>query len=124
MIDPPSNNPLQSSLSDIAPARDKLARIGFGLSMAGFASLSSVGAFESVLRRAGLAPIGSVVTSIAVILAFLALPGFLISLILSFRGPSRLARWGVVFGCLTMLFLPTLSLSILWWLRGAPAARP
>jgi hypothetical protein len=124
MSGPPNNNPPESSLSVIAPASDKLATIGFGLSMAGFASLASVGTFEGVLRRAGLAHLGEVITSIAVFLAFLALPGFLISLVTSIRGPSRLARWGVVFGCLTMFFLPTLSLSILWWLRGAPVARP
>ncbi len=119
MSEPPSNNPRESSRSVAAPASNKLSMIGFGLSMAGFASAASVGTFEDALRRAGFAHLGEVITSIALILAFLALPGFLISLIMSFSGASRLARWGVVFGCLTMLFLPTFSLGILWWLRGA-----
>jgi len=71
-----------------------IGRVGFFLSLTGVISLFAIGHF------------GPVISTIAVGVAFVSLPGLMISFVGLFRRPRRLARWGIALGIFGSLFLP------------------
>ena len=95
----PYEAPLASSTVLIAP-RNLVGGIGLFVSLMGFMGVVVVG------------PLGPIVSSIGMRLAFLCLPGLLVSVIGVFRKPRRLAAWGVALGVIGSLYLPTFYLSI------------
>ena len=58
-------------------------------------------------------PFGEPVTLVGTGLAFLALPGIVLSAIGLRRSPRRLAAWGLIIGLVGALYLPTFSLALL-----------
>ena len=99
MAENPYEPPIASNVAPIA-ARNPVGGIGFFLSLIGFMGVAVVG------------PLGPIVSSIGMCLAFLCLPGLLVSVIGVFRTPRRLAAWGVALGVFGSLYLPTFYLSI------------
>jgi len=104
-----SANPYQPPLaleSPRRPARNICARIGFVTSLVGVAGVFLVG------------PFGPSVSGIGMRIAFLCVPGLLLSVAGLFRPPRRLAGWGVALGVFGTLFLPTFCLSLFVFRRS------
>jgi len=77
------------------------------IACAGF--LTSV---TGLLAMFAISPFGSMISIIATFIAFLSLPGLILSTIGLFGQRSRLAGWGVVLGLLGTMNLPTLIFSL------------
>ncbi len=77
-----------------------IARIGFFTSLTGVLALFAVG------------PFGSLIATVSMCVAFVSLPGLIISGVGLFRRPRRLAGWGVALGIFGSLYLPTFYLSL------------
>ncbi|MDX1964821.1 MAG: hypothetical protein SFX18_16850 [Pirellulales bacterium] len=60
----------------------------------------------------GVGMFGDWISMIAMYVAFLALPGFIISALAQLLRPSSHARLGIVLGIFGMFFLPTFYLSL------------
>jgi len=78
---------------------NRLGRLGFTVSIIAAIGLFAIGP---------LAAFGSTVSIAGTCLAFLAIPGLIISAVGLFSRPRRLARWGCMLGLYVSLHLPTL----------------
>ena len=56
--------------------------------------------------------LGPIVSVVGMCLAFLCLPGLVVSIMGVFHTPKRLAKWGIGLGILGSLYLPTFYLSM------------
>lgn len=98
-----SENPYEASTANSAsqvPTTNPIGRVGFILSLVGFAGVAVVG------------PLGAIVSVVGMCLGFLCLPGLVVSIVGVFRTPKRLARWGIGLGLLGSFYLPTFYLSL------------
>ena len=98
-----NENPYKSpNASSSAPCahQNRIARIGFVLSVTGVLGVLVVGSFGSLMNTVGM------------YVAFLSLPGTAISAMGLWRQPKRLAALGVVLGIFGTLYLPTFYLSM------------
>ncbi len=95
-------NPYETPKSAAQPgvATNSLGRIGFTLALVGCAGLLVVGPFGRVIGTAGMC------------LAFLGLPGLVVSIAGVFCKPNHLAKWGIGIGLIVSLYLPTFYLSL------------
>ena len=93
-----SDNPYQSHLSD------NEARSGFRI------RLGHIGLALSLLGVLGVCLAGPIFAFAW--LAFLSVPGFLISLMGLVRPPRRVAAWGTALGLFGSLYVPTIYLAI------------
>lgn len=77
-------------------------------------SLGRIGFYVSLTAVAGLfaTPFGPTIGAVGACVAFLALPGTLLSSIGLIWHPRRLAKWGVALGVFCSMYLPTLFLSL------------
>ncbi len=92
-----------SQLAETAPPqkpRNILGTVGLSLSMTALAGGLSVGSF------------GNTVSLVGMCVAFLALPGMVISLLALCWSPRHLAAWGLGVGFFQSLYLPTFYLSM------------
>lgn len=94
----PSSFPAEAQLQE--NPRNILGTIGFYLSIAAFTGGMSVGSFGHTLAVIGMC------------VAFLALPGLLVSLVALCWPPRRLAAWGAGLGFFQSLYLPTFYFSL------------
>ena len=98
------SNPYQSLTTQtelpIATPSNSIARIGFFASLTGVVSLFAIG------------PFGSLISTVSSCVAFVSLPGLIISCLGLFYRPRRLAGWGVAMGIFGCLYLPTIFLSL------------
>jgi hypothetical protein len=72
--------------------------------------LGQAGFFTSLLGICGVAivgPFGEAVTVAGISIAFLTLPGIVLSAIGLRRSPRRLATWGLLIGIVGAMYLPT-----------------
>jgi hypothetical protein len=99
MSNPYESLTTQTELPIAAPS-NPIARIGFFASLTGLVSLFAIG------------PFGSLISIIASCVAFVSLPGLIISCLGLFYRPRRLAGWGVAIGIFGSLHLPTIFLSL------------
>lgn len=97
-----SENPYKTpeDLDSRTASKNTLGSIGFTLSLIGFAGLLVVG------------PLGPLASTVGMYLAFLCLPGLIVSIVGVFRKPKRLAKWGIGIGLFGSLYLPTFYLSL------------
>ena len=97
-----AENPYKSPATSESPpaATNALGRIGFTLSLIGFAGVLVVG------------PLSPLISTVGMCLAFLCLPGLLVSIVGVFRNPKRLAKWGIGLGLFGSFYLPTFYLSL------------
>ena len=94
MTENPYESPHATDGSASLP-QNKLARVGFVLSLIGVVAVFLVG------------PFGPLVGIIGMCMAFLCLPGLAVSAVALRHQPRRLARWGVALGIFGSLYLPT-----------------
>ena len=97
--DNPYEAPTANSAMQVATT-NPVGRVGFIVSLAGFTGVAVVG------------PLGPTVSAVGMCLAFLCLPGLVVSIFGVFRTPKRLAKWGIGLGLLGSLYLPTFYLSM------------
>ena len=81
-------------------ARNPLGKAGFFASLIGIFGVAIVGPFGETVARAGIS------------IAFLTLPGIVLSAIALRRSPRRLATWGLLIGIAGAMYLPTFCLSL------------
>ena len=93
--DPPSQEPAHGQKIDVAC-------VGFVFSVVGAVALLAAGSSTPFIR------------GIAMCIAFSSLPGPLFSAIALFRGPRRLAAWGLALGLFGTMCLPTVVLAMTW----------
>lgn len=94
----PYEPPVGSDSSSV-DSPNSLGRIGFLISLTGIAGLLTT-------------PFGPGIGTVGARVAFLALPGTLVSSIGLIWHPRRLAKWGVALGVFCSMYLPTLYLSL------------
>lgn len=99
-----TENPYQSpgaseGESSIA-AENRLGRIGFILSLAGVSAIFF------------LVPLNNAIGPVGLYLAFLCLPGWILSAIGLFFRPRLHARWGLGLGLFGTLYLPTMACTL------------
>jgi len=82
-------------------ARNRLAQAGFFMSLLGICGVFVAG------------PFGASAPRVIISLAFLSLPGIVLSAMGLRRGPRRLATWGLLLGLAGAMYLPTLCLAFL-----------
>ena len=99
MTDNPYKSPPDFISSPVLP-QNNLGRTGFVLSLTGVFGLFLAG------------PFGALISTVAMYVAFLSLPGLVISAVGLGRQPRRLAAWGVALGIFGSLYLPTFFLSL------------
>ena len=99
MSENPYKTPESESATRDAPG-NVMGHAGFSLSLVGLAGITVV---ESL---------GPVISAVGVCLAFLCLPGVVVSGFGLFRTPKRFAIWGIGLGLLGSLCLPTLFLAV------------
>ena len=97
----PYLSPTTQSELPIATPSNPIARIGFFASLTGVVSLFAIG------------PFGSLFSTVASCVAFVSLPGLIISCLGLFYRPRLVAVWGVAMGIVGSLYLPTIYLSLL-----------
>ena len=96
----PHKSPATQTETSTSAERNPIGRIGFLTSLTGVLAVIAVGLF------------GSLITTFAMCVAFVSLPGLVISGVGLFREPRRLAGWGVALGIFGSLYLPTFCLSL------------
>ena len=99
MPENPYEAPTVNSATEV-PTANHIGRVGFTLSLVGFAGVAVVGS------------LGPVLSAIGMCVAFFCLPGLVVSTFGVFRTPKRLAKWGIGLGLLGSLYLPTFYLSM------------
>ncbi|MGQ0634633.1 MAG: hypothetical protein ACT4QC_08480 [Planctomycetaceae bacterium] len=88
----------------IVMSRNPLGQAGFIASLLGVCGIAIVG------------PFGEAATLVGVSIAFLTLPGIVLSAMGLRRNPRRLAAWGLLMGIGGAMYLPTFGLALFRWL--------
>jgi len=86
-------------------ASNRVGQAGFWISLVGICGVFIAGPFGELVTFAGIA------------LAFLSLPGIVLSAVGLRQSPRRLAAWGLVIGLVGAMYLPTFWLAFLAFLR-------
>lgn len=91
--------PPPSARTESVAGRNQFGRIGFFVSLTGFVGVCATS-------------FGPPIATFAACLAFLSLPGMIISIVGLFFQRRQLAKRGVALGILDSLYLPTIYLSL------------
>ena len=85
---------------DLVKVRNPLGQAGFFVSLLGICGVATVGPFGNAVTIAGMS------------IAFVSVPGIVLSAMALRRSPRRLAIWGLLIGIAGAAYLPTFCLAL------------